>query len=164
MGTSERTANDDQFENLSERAESTKNWTEKLLKDTESLLVPNPGNRIEDFIFEKIEKKKPQRLSNIEYLGLDMIEAGGEFGQDGAYGTALIKTGQAEQKLGQCERDFIGSAGICYIQPLKKFLEGEMKTITKEKGILDVKRLDLDACKGRVRKARSMIGQQTVSI
>lgn len=45
--------------------------------------VPNPGNRVEDFIFEKIEKKKPQRLSNIEYLGLDMIEAGSEFGQDG---------------------------------------------------------------------------------
>lgn len=44
-------------------------------------LVPNPGNRVEDFIFEKIEKKKPQRLSNIEYLGLDMIEAGGTYGQ-----------------------------------------------------------------------------------
>lgn len=59
------------------------------------MLVPNPGkfdslnlindcylniniagNRVEDFIFEKIEKKKPQRLSNIEHLGLDMIEAG----------------------------------------------------------------------------------------
>lgn len=102
-----------------ERSDSTKNWTEKILHDTESVLIPNPTYRMEDFIFEKIEKKKPQRLSNIEYLGLDMIEAGGEFGQDGAYGQALIKTGQAEQKLGQVERDFISSAGMCFIQPLK---------------------------------------------
>uniref|UniRef100_U5EY51 Putative sh3 domain protein sh3glb n=1 Tax=Corethrella appendiculata TaxID=1370023 RepID=U5EY51_9DIPT len=160
LGTSERTEFDTHFENLAERSDCTKTWTEKLLKDVESVLTPNPGYRVEDFIFERIEKKKPNRLSNFEYLGLDMIEAGGDFGQDGAYGKTLIKTGQAQQKLGSCERDFIGAAGMCYIQPLRKFIDGEMKTITKEKGILETKRLDLDACKSRVRKARSMLGQQ----
>lgn len=70
-----------------------------------------------------------------------MIEAGNEFGPGTAYGSALIKVGQCEQKLGQTERDFIGSAGICYTQPLQKFLEGEMKTIVKEKNLLEVKRL-----------------------
>lgn len=75
LGTSEKTELDSHFENLSERAESTKVWTEKILRDTESVLIPNPGNRAEDFIFEKIEKKKPTRLTNIEYMGLDMIEA-----------------------------------------------------------------------------------------
>lgn len=74
MGTSEKTELDAHFENLSERAECTKLWTEKILRNTESVLTPNPGNRAEDFIFEKIEKKKPTRLSNIEYMGLDMIE------------------------------------------------------------------------------------------
>ncbi|XP_049291692.1 endophilin-B1 isoform X1 [Anopheles funestus] len=160
LGTSEKTEMDARFEHLSERSDSAKLWTEKIMRDTETALIPNPANRMEDFIFEKIEKQKPKRLSNLEYLGLDMIEGGGEFGQDGPYGSALIKVGQAEQKLGSCERDFIGSAGMCFIQPLKKFLEGEMKTITKEKGVLESKRLDLDACKNRVRKARSMIGQQ----
>lgn len=91
------------------------------------------------------------------------MQAGGEFGQDGDYGSTLIKVGQAEQKLGQCERDFIGSAGLCFVQPLKKFLEGEMRTIAKEKAVLETKRLDLDACKNRVKKARSMLGQQAVS-
>lgn len=127
---------------MAERAEITRNWTDKLVRNTESVLTPNPGNRVEDFIFEKIEKKKPTRLSNLEYLGIDMIESGAEFGQDGDYGRALIKVGQCEQKLGQCERDFIGSAGISYIQPLRKFLDGEMKTITKEKGILESKRFE----------------------
>lgn len=161
LGTSEKTEMDRHFEHLSERSDCARTWTDKIVRDTEAALIPNPANRVEDFIFEKIEKQKPKRLSNLEYLGLDMIEGGGEFGQDGAYGSALIKVGQAEQKLGSCERDFIGSAGMCFIQPLKKFLEGEMKTITKEKGILESKRLDLDACKNRVRKARSMLGQQT---
>lgn len=161
LGTSEKTEMDAHFEHLSDRSDCTRTWTEKIVRDTEAALIPNPANRMEDFIFEKIEKQKHKRLSNLEYLGLDMIEGGGEFGQDGAYGSALIKVGQAEQKLGACERDFIGSAGMCFVQPLKKFLEGEMKTITKEKGILESKRLDLDAWKNRVRKARSMLGQQT---
>lgn len=67
-------------------------------------------------------------------------QAGGEFGQEGQYGSALIKVGQTEQKLGQTERDFTNSAENCFIQPLRRFLEGEMKTITREKGILESKR------------------------
>lgn len=45
------------------------------------------GNRIEDFFFEKIDKKKPNRLSNLEYVGMDMIEAGNDFGPGIAYGS-----------------------------------------------------------------------------
>lgn len=110
------------------------------MRDAEAVLIPNPGNRIEDFIYDKIEKKRPARLSNLEYLGLDMIEAGNEFGPGTAYGTSLIKVGQYEQKLGQAERDLIGSAGICFTLPLRRFLDGEMKTIMKEKSILETKR------------------------
>ncbi|XP_017123733.1 endophilin-B1 isoform X2 [Drosophila gunungcola] len=161
LGTTERTEYDLHFQNLAERADVTKTWTEKIVRDTESVLIPNPQNRVEDFIFEKIEKSKPKRLSNLEHLALDMIEAGGDFGQDLPYGQALIKAGQAEQKLGQCEHDFIATSGICFTQPLRKFLDGEMKTIGKERGILESKRLDLDACKTRVKKARSMLGQQS---
>ncbi|XP_023161604.2 endophilin-B1 isoform X4 [Drosophila hydei] len=161
LGTTERTEYDIHFQNLAERADVTKSWTEKIVRDAESVLIPNPQNRVEDYIFEKIEKSKPKRLSNLEHLALDMIEAGGDFGQDMPYGQALIKVGQAEQKLGQCEHDFIATSGICFTQPLRKFLEGEMKTISKERGLLETKRLDLDACKNRVKKARSMLGQQS---
>ncbi|KOC69433.1 Endophilin-B1 [Habropoda laboriosa] len=129
----------------------------------EAVLTPNPGNRIEDFFYEKIDKKKPHRLSNLEYVGIDMIEAGNDFGPGIAYGSALIKVGQCQQKLGQIERSFIETSANCYIQPLRKFLEGEMKTVTKEMSILENKRLDLDSCKNRVRKARSMLGQQSES-
>ncbi|XP_012277452.1 endophilin-B1 isoform X4 [Orussus abietinus] len=163
LGTSEKTELDAHFEHLAERANATKTWTEKMLKNMEAMLTPNPGNRIEDFFFEKIDKRKPNRLSNLEHVGVDMIEAGNEFGPGIAYGNALIKVGQCQQKLGQIERDFISTAANCYVQPLRKFLDGEMKTISKEMGILEIKRLDLDACKSRVRKARSMLGQQSDS-
>uniref|UniRef100_A0A0A9YCG1 Endophilin-B1 n=1 Tax=Lygus hesperus TaxID=30085 RepID=A0A0A9YCG1_LYGHE len=161
LGTSEKTELDAHFENLAERAETTKSWTEKIMKDAECVLIPNPGYRVEDFVFEKIEKKKPNRLSNLEYLGQDMIDAGNDFGPGTPYGAALLKVGQTEQKLGRVEREFITNANTCFLTPLRKYLEGEMKTITTERGVLESKRLDLDACKGKVRRARSMIGQPT---
>ncbi|XP_076270346.1 SH3 domain containing GRB2 like, endophilin-B isoform X2 [Rhynchophorus ferrugineus] len=161
LGKSEKTELDAHFESLWERAENTKKYTERIAKNTEAVLIPNPGNRIEDYVYEKIEKQRPSRLSNLEYLGLDMVEAGTSLGPGTTYGSALIKVGQWEQKLGQTERDFIGSAGMCFTQPLRKFLDTEMKTILKEQSILEMKRLDLDACKNRVRKSRNMLGQST---
>ncbi|KAK9509970.1 hypothetical protein O3M35_004850 [Rhynocoris fuscipes] len=161
LGTSEKTELDAHFENLAERSDITKTWTEKLLKDTESVLTPHPGNRVEDYLFEKIEKKKPNRLNNLEHLGQDMIDAGNEFGPGTPYGSTLLKVGQCEQKLGKIEHEFITNANACFLSPLKKYLDGEMKTIMTERGILESKRLDLDACKNRVRKARSMLGQPT---
>ncbi|XP_018340457.1 PREDICTED: endophilin-B1 isoform X2 [Trachymyrmex septentrionalis] len=161
LGTSEKTELDAHLEHLAERGNATKTWTEKILRNMEAVLTPNPGNRIEDFFYEKIDKRRPNRLSNLEYVGTDMIEAGNDFGPGIAYGSALIKVGQCQQRLGQIERDFIGTAANCFIQPLRKFLDGEMKTVSKEMAILETKRLDLDACKNRVRKARSMLGQQS---
>uniref|UniRef100_T1HBG5 BAR domain-containing protein n=1 Tax=Rhodnius prolixus TaxID=13249 RepID=T1HBG5_RHOPR len=86
LGTSEKTELDAHFENLAERSDITKTWTEKILKNTESVLTPHPGNRVEDYLLEKIEKKRPNRLSNLEYLGQDMIDAGNEFGPGTPYG------------------------------------------------------------------------------
>jgi len=41
---------------------------------------------MEDFLLEKIEKKRPDRMSNTELLGQGMIDAGNEFGTGSAYG------------------------------------------------------------------------------
>ena len=43
LGTSEKTELDANFENLVERSDTTKVWTEKILKNTEAVLTPNPG-------------------------------------------------------------------------------------------------------------------------
>lgn len=43
FGQAEKTELDAHFENLLARADSTKNWTEKILRQTEVLLQPNPS-------------------------------------------------------------------------------------------------------------------------
>lgn len=43
LGQAERTELDAHLENLLGKAESTKHWTEKLMKQTEVLLQPNPS-------------------------------------------------------------------------------------------------------------------------
>lgn len=79
-----------------------------------------------------------------------MVEAGHDFGPSTQYGwikfthysfflydffclilgSTLIKCGQTHQKLGHTYKDFIQSVVMGYMQPLKSFLEGEMKSIT----------------------------------
>lgn len=85
----------------------------------------------------------------------------------------MVKVGEAEKKLGANEKEFIQKSSDCFLQPLKSFLEGQMKIIQvdlfgqksqlwtlllnmfllkKEKKTLEIKRLDLDACKARLKK------------
>ena len=45
-------------------------------------------------------------------------------------GSALIKCGHCHQKLGQAHKEFIQSAATGFTQPLKSYLEGEMKSLT----------------------------------
>lgn len=86
--------------------------------------------RLEDFILTKLDQKQTNKSNIIEQLGQCMTEAGNEFGLSTPYGSTLIKCGQSHQKLGGIYKDFIQSSAIGYIQPLKSFLEGEMKSIT----------------------------------
>ncbi len=49
-------------------------------------LRPLADVRMEEFLYEKIEKKKRDRLNNAETLGQYMIEGGNVFGPGTAYG------------------------------------------------------------------------------
>lgn len=42
--------------------------------------------RIEEFVYEKLDRKAPSRMNNPELLGQYMIDAGNEFGPGTAYG------------------------------------------------------------------------------
>ena len=43
LGKAERTENDPAFETLAKKTDKVKGYTEKLVKNTEAVLVPNPG-------------------------------------------------------------------------------------------------------------------------
>ncbi|XP_029649802.1 endophilin-B1 isoform X10 [Octopus sinensis] len=160
LGQAEKTELDAHFENLLQRSEKTRQWTEKLLRSSETLLQPNPNIRMEDFLYEKVDKKKRDRYTNAEQLGQVMIDSGNDYGPGTAYGNSLIKCGQTHMQIGNAEKEFVQTACNNFLSPLKNFLEGDMRTITKEKKVLETKRLDLDACKSRVRKAKSQAGSQ----
>lgn len=133
MGHSERTELDGYFENLLTRAEQIKCWTEKLVASAESVLQPNPGQRVEDYLIEKLAvntaEKRKERMRNLEWLGSNMISAGQDLTPGDIYGNALIKSGQTQLKLGQYEREFASKADRDFVKPLKKFLDEEAKAL-----------------------------------
>uniref|UniRef100_A0A4W2CQJ6 Endophilin-B2 n=1 Tax=Bos indicus x Bos taurus TaxID=30522 RepID=A0A4W2CQJ6_BOBOX len=130
FGQAEKTELDAHFESLLARADSTKNWTEKILRQTEVLLQPNPSARVEEFLYEKLDRKVPSRVTNGELLAQYMAEAASELGPTTPYGKTLIKVAEAEKHLGAAERDFIHTASINFLTPLRNFLEGDWKTIS----------------------------------
>ncbi|XP_077641558.1 endophilin-B1 isoform X1 [Lonchura striata] len=154
LGQAEKTELDAHLENLLSKAECTKLWTEKIMKQTEVLLQPNPNARIEEFVYEKLDRKAPSRMNNPELLGQYMIDAGNEFGPGTAYGNALIKCGETQKRIGAADRELIQASAINFLTPLRNFIEGDYKTITKERKLLQNKRLDLDAAKTRLKKAK----------
>lgn len=154
LGQAEKTELDAHLENLLAKAESTKVWTEKIMKQTEVLLQPNPNARIEEFVYEKLERKAPSRLNNQEQLAQYLIDAGNDFGPGTAYGNALINCGETQRRIGGAHRELVQTGAINFLTPLRNFIEGDYKTISKERKLLQNKRLDLDAAKTRLKKAR----------
>uniref|UniRef100_A0A7N6FB55 Endophilin-B1 n=1 Tax=Anabas testudineus TaxID=64144 RepID=A0A7N6FB55_ANATE len=154
LGQAEKTELDAHFENLMSRADCTKNWTEKIYRQTEVLLQPNPSARIEEFLYEKLDRKAPNRITNAELLGQHMEDAAKEFDLGTPYGNTLMKVGECEKRLGAAEREFLQTSAISFLTPLRNFLEGDWRTISKERRLLENLRLDLDACKTRLKKAK----------
>uniref|UniRef100_A0A4W5QWV4 SH3-domain GRB2-like endophilin B2a n=1 Tax=Hucho hucho TaxID=62062 RepID=A0A4W5QWV4_9TELE len=158
FGQVEKTELDAHFENLLSRADSTKNWTEKIFRQTEVLLQPNPidhtGTRIEEFLYEKLDRTVPSRPNNGELLGHYMQDAAKDFGPGTPYGSTLIKVGDCERRLGGAQREFLQTSAISFLAPLRNFLEGDWKTISKERRLLENRRLDLDSSKARLKKAK----------
>ncbi|KAM9440373.1 endophilin-B2b isoform 5-T5 [Clarias gariepinus] len=154
LGQAEKTELDAHLENLIARGDCTKNWTEKIFRQTEVLLQPNPSARIEEFFYEKLDRKIPTRTTNGELLGQYMQDAAKDFGSGTAYGSTLYTVGDYQRRLGIAEREFLQASAVSFLTPLRNFLEGDWRTISKERRLLENRRLDLDVCKARLKKAK----------
>ncbi|XP_062515176.1 endophilin-B1-like [Corticium candelabrum] len=160
LGQVEKTTYDAQFENMVVRAETTKQWTERIIKDIERTLEPNPNIRLEGFLYQKFDRKRPSRMIPVEELGDTMINAGANIGPTTLYGGYLQICGEVQQRLGMAHREFMTTVVEKVLSPLKKFLSEDIKTIQKERQRLAVKRLDLDVCKNRGKRASTFEKQQ----
>jgi len=164
LGRTERTEYDLEYQHLEKKTDMTKSYTEKIKNNTAAVIVPNPAVRAELLLYDNVPVSKlglkREQLTNHEYLGADMIEAGNEFGPETPYGSALIRVGQAEKRLGELEKEYIKNTNEGMIQPLSSFLDDEMKNVLRERKVLENKRLDLDASKSKVKKCRKDIMDQ----
>jgi len=75
----------------------------------------------------------------------------------------LAKVGEAETRIGEYEKDFVMRSSDVFLNPLKNFLDGQMKSIQKERKTLELKRLDLDACKAKLKKLHEGSHKEDVS-
>ncbi|XP_069566705.1 endophilin-B1-like [Brachyistius frenatus] len=153
LGQTDKTDLEPGLEELLARADSTKTWTDQIISQTEVLLQPHPGARLEDRLYGSLEWSVPPRPRANELLGDQMTQAGLEIGSNTPYGTALIRCGEAQKQLGEAERKFVQSTNIHFLTPLRTFTEGQYKAIQNERKMLVNKRLDLDIAKTRLRKA-----------
>uniref|UniRef100_A0A3P9P649 Endophilin-B1-like n=1 Tax=Poecilia reticulata TaxID=8081 RepID=A0A3P9P649_POERE len=153
LGQADKTGLDPGLEGLLAQADATKTWTDSIISQTEVLLQPSLGARLEDRLYEHLEWSAPPRPRAHELLGDQMTQAGLEVGSNTPYGTALIRFGEAQKQLGEAERKFAECTNIHFLTPLKSFTEGEYRAIQNERKMLVNKRLDLDVAKTRLRKA-----------
>ncbi|KAJ8003774.1 hypothetical protein DPEC_G00151860 [Dallia pectoralis] len=154
LGQAEKTALDSRLESLLDRAESTKTWTDKIISQTETLLQPNPGARLEDLLYKGLDWSAPERTTPHEMLGENMINAALDLGQHTPYGSTLIKCGELERQIGVANKKLIQSTAINFLSPLRIFTDQEYTVLQNERRLLVNKRLDLDIAKSRLRKAQ----------
>ncbi|XP_067098813.1 endophilin-B1-like isoform X2 [Osmerus mordax] len=153
LGQAEKTELDGSLEDLLAKADVIKTRTDQIISQTEVLLQPNPGARMENLLYEHLDWSAPPRPCPHEVLGETMSQAGLELGSNAPYGTALLKCGEAQRQFGSAERKFIQSTAIHFLSPLRSYTEGEYRDIQNERKLLVNKRLDLDIAKTRLRKA-----------
>uniref|UniRef100_G3P9Q7 BAR domain-containing protein n=1 Tax=Gasterosteus aculeatus aculeatus TaxID=481459 RepID=G3P9Q7_GASAC len=153
LGQAEKTEVDPGLDELFARVDATKRWTDQIISQTEVLLQPNSGARLEDRLYEHLDWSVPPRPRAHEVLGDQMTQAGLEMGSNTPYGTALLRCGDAQKQLGEAERKFVQSTNIHFLSPLRSFTEGEYGAMQAERKMLVNKRLDLDIAKTRLRKA-----------
>ena len=103
---------------------------------------------------------RPQDLSGLESLGSSLLcSSAGAKETNEQLGALLDATGNTQIEISKAEKVYLEKAKISVIEPFKTFLENDAKTIFKEKGILETKRLDLDAAKAKLKKVKTLEGR-----
>ncbi|CAG5094634.1 Oidioi.mRNA.OKI2018_I69.XSR.g13730.t1.cds [Oikopleura dioica] len=152
----------------------------KICDSMNALVQPNPNLRMEKLVLSKLgsinqkwascESNKvidsgnslgrPQDLSGLESLGSSLLcSSAGAKESNEQLGAILEASGNAQIEISKAEKIYLDKAKECVIGPFKTFLENDAKTIFKEKGILETKRLDLDAAKAKLKKVKTLEGR-----
>lgn len=165
LGRAETTEYDTELETLLEQTDKIKSSTERILNCVELILQPNPGVRLEDKLYStihRVQQPSDQSLrqprshkSPFELLSAEMCHAGNNFGAETQFGAYMVRCGAAQNKIGQAEKRLQEKGRTEFMAPLKAFLEIDIKNAMQERRNLNIRRIDLDAAKGKVKKTTS---------
>ena len=50
-----------------------------------NVVVTHVDTRMEDYIYSKLDKQAPERLTNLEHLGVAMVDAGADLTEASSY-------------------------------------------------------------------------------
>ncbi|KAL3088477.1 hypothetical protein niasHS_009928 [Heterodera schachtii] len=158
-----------ELEGLLTKTDKTEEHMKKLVHAIEVYLQPNPGGHLEFAIFggkhlffppifsspsAGPREDKSGRQNTLDGLGEAMKEAASKaVGAESTFGAILLKVSQTESKMAAGERQLIQSVTAQTLASLRHLLENELRTVQKERSVLNKKRLDLDATKSRWKRA-----------
>ncbi|KAL3111308.1 hypothetical protein niasHT_013350 [Heterodera trifolii] len=147
--SAEKTEIGAELEGLLTKTDKTEEHMKKLVHAIEVYLQPNPAVRALD-----PRKDKSGRQNTLDGLGEAMKEAASKaVGAESTFGAILLKVSQTESKMAAGERQLIQSITTQTLASLRHLLENELRTVQKERSVLNKKRLDLDATKSRWKRA-----------
>ncbi|KAL3100983.1 hypothetical protein niasHS_001443 [Heterodera schachtii] len=147
--SAEKTEIGAELEGLLTKTDKTEEHMKKLVHAIEVYLQPNPAVRALD-----PRKDKSGRQNTLDGLGEAMKEAASKaVGAESTFGAILLKVSQTESKMAAGERQLIQSITSQTLASLRHLLENELRTVQKERSVLNKKRLDLDATKSRWKRA-----------
>uniref|UniRef100_S4R7V0 SH3 domain containing GRB2 like, endophilin B2 n=1 Tax=Petromyzon marinus TaxID=7757 RepID=S4R7V0_PETMA len=153
VGQAEKTELDASFLKLFGDVDITRNWTDKLIKQVEVVIQPNPSkSHFSGVSTIYYVRGRSVGWTDTEILGQSFVDAGQELGPGTNYGAALTKAGETHKQLGTSEKEYIHVVSKDFLGPLHKFLDNDVAIIARERKALEAKRLDLDTLRSKLKR------------
>ena len=145
----DKTDHGQEFEDLAQQTDATKNAVEKLLKNVPVFLHPNPAARVKMSVgtavskMRKIatEKKYPHPVGD---LAEHMHKYQDDMSPDNPFAGALRDTSDTLRQINDAANEFDAEVHHNFLEPMKATMDKEIKEVMRHRGKLKSRRLDYD--------------------
>ncbi|KAJ3290578.1 hypothetical protein HK104_006661 [Borealophlyctis nickersoniae] len=165
-GTAQKTEYSEEFQVLEGKVKRLEKDYRNTIKMTKwvgafvlQFLQPNPGLRVEDAVYDKLDVTAKNKAAKqpISALGNIMIHTGQGMGDNTVLGQALIRTGEAEKDIGEYWTQFEAETNKYWVTAVQKYIDVDLKDAVAVRRKLEKARLDMDSHKTKLKKtARSL--------
>lgn len=172
IGTAEKTDLSEEYLNLEKQFDKTKAVYENLVRVGTSFIQPGPLTDIKLSVAEVVDKVSstvqtddlhlseklrtvnPPQTSASQSLGAHFVKSGVILGEDVPIGAALIKVGDAQDKLGKAKVQSNMEIYEKFVKPIDRLLDGPIKLAMLARRGVQNARLHLDTCKARSKSSK----------